>query len=152
MSESKILLTGVLPPVEALTLLLPYPPKAGRAMNTPPMMFATPNATSSRFGLKFRFLKTFPLVASPTPKLFAATLDSKKPRSAMTKLVLKASEAYAKCEGCSGNRAGNGLPMDSMLPRIARPFLSQPNFQVKMAESTTITNRSGTYAADGYRG
>lgn len=94
MKDSKILLIGVLPPVDALTLLRPYPPKAGRAMKRPPIMLATPRATSSRLGLKFKFLKTFLLVVSPAPKLFAATLDSKKPKRAMTKLVLNASDAY----------------------------------------------------------
>lgn len=51
----KMLLIGVLPPVDAFTLLLPYPPNAGKAINRPPVTLATPNATSSLFVLVLTF-------------------------------------------------------------------------------------------------
>jgi hypothetical protein len=151
MTERMTLLIGVLPPVEALTLLRPYPPKAGKDMNKPPTTFATPRATSSLFALRLTFLRTFCL-PSPAPKLLAATLLSKKPSRAMTKDVEKASEAYLRCETRSGKWTGNGLPLLLISPKISRPCLSHPNFHVNTAESTTIRNLSGTYAMDGKRG
>ena len=48
---SRILLMGVVPPVDAFTLLLPYPPNAGSAMKQPPRIFAAPSAINSRFAL-----------------------------------------------------------------------------------------------------
>ena len=62
-------------------------------MNSPPQTLATPSATSSLFALRFMFLRGLVLL-SLVPKLFAATLLSKKPSSAITKAVLKASDAY----------------------------------------------------------
>jgi hypothetical protein len=138
----KTLLIGVFPPVEAFTLLLPYPPKAGRAMNRPPVIFATPRATSSRLALRFIFLIT-ELADSPTPKLLAATEDSKKPSNAIMKLVLKASEAYLSCDFSRGQCTGNGLLPVLMSPRISTPSWSHLNCQLKMAERTTMTKRSG---------
>lgn len=44
-------LIGVFPPVALLTLLLPYPPKAGKLMKHAPTKFAAPKATSSLFAL-----------------------------------------------------------------------------------------------------
>lgn len=96
MMQRKMEDIGVLPPVLAFTLLLPYPPNAGSAMNNPPQVLATPRATSSLFADRFIFLSTPPEV-SAVPKLFAATLLSKKPSSAITNAVLKASDAYWRC-------------------------------------------------------
>ena len=111
---------GVLPPVLALTLLLPYPPNAGRAMKSPPQTFATPRATNSRFALRFMFLST---EASPVPKLFAATLLSKNPSSAITKAVLKASDAYWRCISVlNGKCMAKGFPCVLMSPRILTPL------------------------------
>lgn len=81
----KILLMGLRAPVEALTLLLPYPPNAGRAIKQPPTTLATPRATISLLGLTVIPLIPVPLL-SPSP--FAATEDSKKPSSAIMKEVL----------------------------------------------------------------
>lgn len=78
---------GVRPPVAALTLLLPYPPKAGKDPKQPPSKFAAPKATSSRFGLKVIPCIPSPGFTSPCGKLFEATEDSKKPRSAIRKEV-----------------------------------------------------------------
>ena len=64
MSARKTELIGVLPPVLALTLLLPYPPKPGRAMKRPPTKFATPSATSSRLAESVTFL--IPSLSSPS--------------------------------------------------------------------------------------
>ena len=138
----KILLIGVLPPVDALTLLLPYPPKAGRAKKHPPTMFATPRATSSRLAL--RDMPCSPCLP-PVPKLLAATEDSKNPSSAIRNEVPMASWICIILEGCNGHRNGNGEPvLDWMVPRISRPCLSQPNLHVKIAARTTTTKRSGT--------
>ena len=137
-----ILLIGVLPPVDALTLLLPYPPKAGKAIKHPPTTLATPRATSSRLAL--RDILCSPLLPPP-PRLFAATEDSKNPSKAMRKEVLMASCMCIILEGCNGHRNGNGEPvLDRMVPRISRPCLSQPNFHVKTADRTTTMKRSGT--------
>lgn len=137
-----ILLIGVFPPVDAFTLLLPYPPKAGRAMKHPPSIFATPRATSSRLAL--RDIPCSPLLP-PVPRLLAATEDSKNPSSAMRNEVLMASCMCIILEGCNGHRNGKGEPvLDRMVPRISRPCLSQPNLHVKTADRTTTTKRSGT--------
>ena len=138
-----ILLIGVLPPVDAFTLLLPYPPKAGRAMKQPPTIFATPRATSSRFALN-----DMPWMASPCPppppRLFAATEDSKKPSRAMRKEVLIASRTWCICDGTKGQRNGKGAPvLDSTSPRISKPLLSQSKRHAKTAERTTTMKRSG---------
>ena len=137
-----MLLIGVLPPVDAFTLLLPYPPKAGRAMKHPPRMFATPRDTSSRLAL--RDMPCSPSLP-PVPRLLAATEDSKNPSSAMRKEVLMASCMCIDLEGCRGHRNVNGEPvLDSMVPRISRPCLCHPNLQVKTADKTTTMKRSGT--------
>ncbi len=138
-----ILLIGVFPPVDAFTLLLPYPPKAGRAMKQPPTIFATPRATSSRFALN-----DMPWMASPwpppPPRLFAATEDSKKPSRAMRKEVLIASRTWCMCDGTNGQRNGKGDPvLDCTLPRISKPLLSQSKRHAKTAERTTTRKRSG---------
>ena len=137
-----ILLIGVLPPVDAFTLLLPYPPKAGKAMKHPPNIFATPRATSSRLAL--RDIPCSPSLP-PVPRLLAATEDSKKPSNAIRNEVLIASCMCTILDGCRGHRNGNGEPvLDRMVPRISRPFLSQPNFHVRTADKTTTMKRSGT--------
>ena len=147
-----MLLIGVLPPVDALTLLLPYPPNAGRAMKHPPTILATPSATSSRLALSTMPCRPSRL-PSPPPRLLAATEDSKKPRRAIRKEVLMASLTCFMCEGIKGHLKGKGEPvLDFTWPRISSPFLFQPHFQVKTAERTTTINRSGMYATDGYRG
>ena len=63
-------------------------------MNKPPVMFATPRATSSRLALNVMFFS--PPLPSPDPKLLAATEDSKKPSKAMMKAVLNASDEYLR--------------------------------------------------------
>lgn len=155
-NDKNTLLIGVLPPVLLLTRLLPYPPKAGIPMNRPPKMFATPKATNSR--LAETFMLTMPSASSYSlPSLsiffsilavllardFAATLDSKKPRSAMRKEVEKASVTCSIMEGWKGKCTWKGLPVVLRSPRISRPCLSQEKPQVKRAEKTTTRNRSG---------
>ena len=81
----KILLIGVLPPVLAFSLLLPYPPNAGTARKHAPTRLAAPNATSSRFALSWT--PSIPSFTSPPARLFAATEDSKKPSKAIRKEV-----------------------------------------------------------------
>jgi hypothetical protein len=83
-------LMGVLPPVLAFTLLLPYPPNPGNALKHDPTMFAAPSAISSLFGLCWIPLIES-LVPSPPPRLLAATEDSKNPRRAIKNDVLIAS-------------------------------------------------------------
>lgn len=145
MRLSMMLLIGVFPPVDAFTLLLPYPPKAGRAIKQPPTIFATPNATSSRLALSDIPWMPSPCLPSPPPKLFAATDDSKKPSNAIRKEVLIASCIRFMCDGTKGKRNGNGDPvLDWTLPRISRPCWSQPKRHVKTAERTTTKKRSGT--------
>ena len=137
-----ILLIGVFPPVDAFTLLLPYPPKAGSDMKHPPRIFATPRATSSRLAL--RDIPCSPLLP-PVPRLLAATEDSKNPSSAIRNEVLMASCICIIFEGCNGHRNGNGVPvLDRMVPRMSSPCLSQPNLHVKTADRTTTMKRSGT--------
>lgn len=139
---SMILLIGVLPPVDAFTLLLPYPPKAGKAMKHPPTIFATPRATSSRLALRDM---PWSLLLPPVPRLLAATEDSKNPSSAIRNEVLMASCMCIILEGCNGHRNENGEPvLDRMVPRISRPCLSQPNLHVNTADRTTTMKRSGT--------
>lgn len=82
----KMELMGVLPPVCLLTLLLPYPPKAGMLMKQAPIRLAVPNATSSRFALS-----CMPGSSLLGPRLLAATDDSKKPSNAIRKDVPMAS-------------------------------------------------------------
>lgn len=136
------LLIGVFPPVDAFTLLLPYPPNAGKAMKQPPTRLAIPSATSSRFALS---------VMSRNPSagvvlmLFAATEDSKNPRSAMRKEVPMASRTCFMCPMRKGQWKGNIFPVEDLIvPRISSPFSSHPNFQVKTADRTTTINLSGT--------
>ena len=88
MQLSRTLLIEVLPPVEMLTLLRPYPPKAGKAMKHPPMTFANPNATSSRLALSETPCTPSLPAPSPPPSALAATEDSKKPSMATRKAVL----------------------------------------------------------------
>lgn len=136
-----ILLIGDFPPVEAFTLLLPYPPKAGSAIKQPPTAFAVPSATSSLFALT-----DMPLTPSrgPSPRPLAATDDSKKPRSAMTKEVLIAVRTCFIWSNWNGHlKANNPLGLFLAGPNISSPCLSQPNFHVKTAEKMTISARSG---------
>jgi hypothetical protein len=144
----KILLIGVFPPVDALTLLLPYPPNAGRAINRPPTTLAVPKATSSRFALRCIFCIARPFFPS-SPKLLAATEDSKKPSNAMRKLVLKVSDVYLRCIPPKGQCIGKRLPLVSMSPKISTPFSSQRSCQHRMADRRTTMNRSGIYAIPG---
>ena len=139
-----ILLIGVLPPVDALTLLLPYPPKAGNAMKHPPTMLAIPRATNSRLADSETPCRPSPGLLPPVPRDFAATEDSKKPSSAIKKEVLIAARTCFMKDGTSGQWNGKGLPvLDWTFPSTWRPSLSQPNFQVNTAERTTTTKRSG---------
>lgn len=141
----RMLLIGVFPPVDAFTLLLPYPPKAGNAIKQPPITLATPRATSSRLALKDIPCKPSGFLPSPPPRLFAATEDSKKPSSAIKKDVLMASRTCCMCVGMKGKRKGKGEPvLDFTSPRIWSPLSSQPKCQVNMAERTTTMKRSGT--------
>ena len=143
MMLSNILLIGVFPPVEAFTLLLPYPPKAGRAMKHPPMTLAIPKATSSRFALNVMPWRPSPL--PPPPRLFAATDDSKKPSKAIKNDVPMASRACFMDDGMRGKRKGNGLPvLEWTFPSMSTPLPAQSNLQAKTADRTTTTNRSGT--------
>ena len=144
MMLKRMLLIGVFPPVDALTLLLPYPPNAGSAMKHPPTTLATPSATSSRLALRDIPCKPSPCLPSPPPRLFAATEDSKKPRSAIKNEVLIASRTCCMCCGMNGKRKGKGDPvLDLTSPRISRPFSCQPNRQVNTADRTTTMKRSG---------
>lgn len=115
MSARNTELMGVFPPVEWLTLLLPYPPKAGMAIKRPPIKFATPRATSSRFVDKLMpRMPSSSSYSSPflsifffgrelmLPRLFAATEDSKNPSRAMMKAVLKASLTCLKLLSSKG--------------------------------------------------
>jgi hypothetical protein len=146
-----MLLIGVFPPVLAFTLLLPYPPKAGSAPKQPPTKFATPSATSSRFGLSA--IPWMPSFWSPPPKLFAATDDSKNPRSAIRKDVPIASRTWCICDVWNGQWNGNALPdVDLTSPRISRPCDAQSNRHERIAETTTTRKRSGMYATPGYLG
>ena len=139
-----ILLIGVFPPVDAFTLLLPYPPKAGRAMKQPPTIFATPSATSSRFALSDMPWMPSPGLPWPPPRLFAATDDSKKPSRAIRKEVLIASRTWCICDGTKGQRNGKGDPvLDLTFPRISKPLLSQSKRHARTAERTTTKKRSG---------
>ena len=114
-------------------------------MKQPPITFATPRATNSRFALKDIPCRPSPDLLSPPPKLFAATEDSKNPSKAMRKEVLMASLMWVMWLGMKGKRNVNGEPvLDSTLPRIERPCWSQLNLHVKTAERTTIIKRSGT--------
>lgn len=148
-----MLLIGVRPPVEALTLLRPYPPKAGRAMKHPPTRFATPRATSSRLADNVMPCSSSPGVVAPPPRAFAAMEDSKKPSRAMRKEVLIASRTCFMCDGTKGQWNGIGDPLlDLTSPRMESPFSCHEKAQVKTAERTTTTKRSGTYATEGNRG
>ncbi len=131
-------LTGVRPPVDLLTLLLPYPPKAGRFEKHEPTMLAVPRATSSRLGLSW-------MPAKPSlPRLLAATDDSKKPSRAMRNDVLMASRMYVTLEGWKGQRNVNRRPLAaSTLPSTATPALSHSYQYARKAEKTTTRNRSG---------
>ena len=148
-----ILLIGVRPPVEALTLLLPYPPNAGRAMKQPPMRLATPRAMSSRLADSVMPCRPSPVLPSPPPRAFAATDDSKNPSNAMRKEVLMASRTCFMYDGTNGQWKGNGEPvLDLTSPRISRPFLSQRKAHANTAERATTIKRSGMYATEGNRG
>ena len=140
------LLIGVKPPVLTLTLLLPYPPKAGSAMKHPPTTFATPSATSSLFGLNVTFLSPLSSFPLPALKLFAATLLSKKPSRAIRNAVLNASAVFVKLPQSNGKSNLNGVPFALIEPMISSPWLAQSNFHAKTALRTTTRNRSGTYA------
>ena len=140
----KMLLIAVRPPVAALTLLLPYPPKAGKEPKQPPSKFAAPKATSSRFGLKVIPCTPSLDFASPWDKLLEATDDSKKPRRAIRKDVPIASRICFMWSVWNGQWKANGDPvLDWTFPRTSRPLSSQQNFRVRMADRTTTVNRSG---------
>jgi len=88
--------------------------------------------------------------AGAAPRLFAATDDSKKPRSAMTKDVLNAASTCLRLEKLKGFAMGNGRPLaERTSPRMARPCLSQRSCQESSVAMTTMRKRSGKYAADG---
>jgi hypothetical protein len=69
-------------------------------MKRPPVMLAVPRAMSSRFALMGRVTPS--LLGSPPPRDFPATEDSKKPRRAMMRAVLMASDAYLRCAVSNG--------------------------------------------------
>lgn len=143
MAARSILLIGDFAPAEAFTLLLPYPPKAGSAIKQPPTRFETPSATSSLFALT-----DMPLMPSrgPSPRPLAATDDSKKPSSAITKDVLIAVRTCFIWSNWNGHlKANRPLALLSAGPSISRPFWSQPKLHVRTAERTTISARSGKY-------
>jgi hypothetical protein len=97
MMLKKILLIGVFPPVDAFTLLRPYPPNPGNAIKHPPTRLATPSATNSLFGLNcMPWIPSVPL--SPPPSALAATDDSKNPSSAIKNDVPIASLMCFICE------------------------------------------------------
>jgi hypothetical protein len=125
-------------------------------MNRPPSMFATPRATSSLFADTVTFvipsgssstvpsaLTTFFVLPVLVPSDFAATLDSKNPSRAIKKEVEKASSTWWKFSESKGKCAWNGAPLALILPRMSRPCLCQSKFQVKTADKTTTTKRSG---------
>lgn len=149
----KMLLICVRPPVDEFTLLLPYPPNAGRAIKQPPIILATPKATISRFALKVT-----PGTASSSPELrpFAATDDSKNPRRDIIKEVLIAARTCFMWPTRKGHlNAKRPLPVlvDGLIdPKISSPWLSHPIFHVKTADSATTRNRSGKKTTWGNRG
>jgi hypothetical protein len=102
MMLKKMELMGLTPPVALFTLLLPYPPKAGRLMKQAPTRFAAPRATSSRLGLSWMSGN-----ALVPPRLLAATEDSKNPSSAMRKEVPIASRMCFMWEVAKGHRNVN---------------------------------------------
>lgn len=147
-------LIGVLPPVLELTLLRPYPPNAGRAMNVPPSTLATPSATSSLFAEICAFWMPcgcsssgsslpFFTLPGPPPRDLAATLLSKKPSKATSIEVPNASSIPLKLDGSNGKRASKGVPLDLMSPRMSRPRSCHANLQAKTAPRATTTKRSG---------
>lgn len=139
-----ILLIGVCPPVATLSLLLPYPPKAGKAMKQPPTRFAAPNATSSRLALKANPCSPSPDFESPPGKLLAATEDSKNPNKAIKNEVPMASRRWFIVGDLNGQWNVKGDPvLDSTLPRISSPCWSQRNVQEKIADNNTTMKRSG---------
>jgi len=104
-------------------------------------MFAVPSATSSRFALS---MTSWMPSAGPAPSDLAATLDSKKPRSEMTKEVESADSRCLMLEKLKGKRAGKATPeLERTSPRICRPWRSQRSFQVRIVATTTIVKRSG---------
>lgn len=119
---SSILLIGVCPPVDTLSLLLPYPPKAGKAMKQPPTRFAAPNATSSRFALKAIPCSPSLEFESLPCKLLAATEDSKNPSKAIKNDVPIASRKCFRRGVRNGQWNVKGDPvLDSTFPRISSP-------------------------------
>lgn len=134
-------------------------------MNKPPIMLATPKATSSLLAetvtlvipsgsstslpSSFVVFLVFPVLA---PKDFAATLDSKNPRRATRKAVEKASLTCLKLSESNGKCAWKGTPFALMFPRMSRPCLSHPHFHVSTADKTTTKNLSGMYATQGVLG
>jgi len=89
MRDKKTELSGPMPPVCLFTLLLPYPPNAGKDMKHAPVKLATPSATNSRFALSWMLGNV-----SWPPRLLAATEDSKKPSNAIRKEVPMASRMW----------------------------------------------------------
>jgi hypothetical protein len=88
-------------------------------MKQEPTKLAVPRATSSRLGLSWMSAKPWP------PRLLAATVDSKKPSSAIRNEVPMASRMYVMLDGCSGQRKVNRCPLAaSTLPSTATPALS----------------------------
>ena len=144
MHPSIKLLIGVVPPVWALSLLRPKPPKAGRVVKQPPITFAVPNAISSRLALSDVACSA----SFSGRKLFAVTDDSKKPRSAIRKDVLKTMLISSIL--CKGHRKVGRLEVEEPSePSISRP-LSWSESDLVSAVATTITmRRSGNKAMDG---
>ena len=139
---------GLLPPVAPFSLLFPYPPNAGRLIKHPPTRFATPSATSSLFALS-----CIPGKSDEEPRLFAATVDSKKPSSAMTNDVLMASRMCGMFAGWKGQRNVKRRPDAAWMgPRTVTPWVSQPSFQQRTVAMATMRKRSGMKATEGYRG
>ena len=121
-----MLLIGVRPPVDTFTLLRPYPPNAGNAMKHPPTRFAKPSATSSRFADGARPVMPSSGLSLPSPSALAATLDSKKPSSAMRNEVPMASRTCVMCAGMKGQWKVKGEPvLDLTSPRMLSPRRSQ---------------------------
>ena len=112
---------GLLPPVAPFSLLFPYPPNAGRLIKHPPTRFATPSATSSLFALS-----CIPGKSDEEPRLFAATVDSKKPSSAMTNDVLMASRMCGMFAGWKGQRNVKRRPDAALMGAQDRDALGVP--------------------------
>lgn len=137
----KTLVIGDRAPVCELSLLRPYPPKAGKAEKQPPMTLAAPSATISRLALM-----CIPLIPSelPPPRPLAATDDSKKPRSAIIKDLLNAVRTCFIYASWKGQVKANSPPEPTSVdPRISSPLDSQSRCQARTADRATTRKRSG---------